>query len=101
MAFEIKNPGKPRQVRGTNAYKYRNLFVFGVFAFSGLSWFLFEQLPTTKRLKEKIYSGYWDRTPEDNYRLEMIKRNLNPDMKDLMAKRAELSKKEPIVPIKV
>jgi hypothetical protein len=42
MAFEIKNPGKPRQVRGTNAYKYRNLFVFGVFAFSGLSWFLFE-----------------------------------------------------------
>lgn len=63
--------------------------------------FFYRQLPSTKRLKEKIYSGYWDRTTEDNYRLEMIKRNLNPDMKDLMAKREELSKKDPIVPIKV
>jgi len=42
MAFENKNSGKPRQVRGTTAYKYRNLYVFGVFAVSGLSWFLFE-----------------------------------------------------------
>lgn len=42
MAFEIKNSGKPRQVRGTTAYKYRNLYAFGVLAVSGLSWWLFE-----------------------------------------------------------
>jgi len=42
MALETKNSGKPRQVMGTTAYKYRNLYVFGVFAVSGLSWFLFE-----------------------------------------------------------
>ncbi|KAF0760337.1 Uncharacterized protein FWK35_00021361, partial [Aphis craccivora] len=83
MAFEIKNSGKPRQVRGTTAYKYRNLYVFGVFAVSGLSWFLFEQLPSTKKLNEKIKNGYWDRTPEENYRLEMIKKNFNPDTKNL------------------
>lgn len=42
MAFEIKNPGKPRQVRGTPAYKYRNWFAFGVLAFSGLTWGFYE-----------------------------------------------------------
>lgn len=42
MAYEIKKPSKPRQVRGTTAYKYRNWFVFGIFAASGLSWLLFE-----------------------------------------------------------
>lgn len=44
MALEnnIKPPSKPRQVRGTVAYKYRNLFAFGVLACSGFSWFVFE-----------------------------------------------------------
>lgn len=42
MAFEIKNTGKPRQVRGTTAYKYRNWFAFGVLAASGFTWFLYE-----------------------------------------------------------
>ncbi|CAH1726521.1 unnamed protein product [Aphis gossypii] len=102
MAFEIKNSGKPRQVRGTTAYKYRNLYVFGVFAVSGLSWFLFEQLPTTKKLNEKIKNGYWDRTPEENYRLEMIKNNFNPDTKNLKERKEEiLSKNEDFVPIKI
>ncbi|VVC41567.1 Hypothetical protein CINCED_3A001721 [Cinara cedri] len=95
MAFEIKNSGKPRQVRGTSAYKYRNLFALGILAASGFTWFLYEQLPATKRLTEKIYSGYWDRTPEEKYRIEMIKRNLNPDTKDLMLKRAEILSQNP------
>lgn len=64
--------------------------------------FLFRQLPYTKRVTERIYSGYWDRSPEANYRLEMIKRNLNPDSKDLMKRKADiLAKNEPIEPIKI
>lgn len=47
-------------------------------------------MPYTKKLKERINSGYWDRTPEENYKLEMIKRNLCPDTKDLMQRRAEI-----------
>ncbi|XP_026804830.1 uncharacterized protein LOC113548247 [Rhopalosiphum maidis] len=102
MAFEIKNSGKPRQVRGTTAYKYRNLYAFGVLAVSGLSWWLFEQLPSTKILNEKIKNGYWDRTPEENYRLEMIKKNLNPEIKNLKDRKDEImSKKEDFIPIKI
>ncbi|CAI6360504.1 unnamed protein product [Macrosiphum euphorbiae] len=102
MAFETKNSGKPRQVRGTTAYKYRNLYVFGVFAVSGLSWFLFEQLPSTKKLNEQIKNGYWNRTPEENYRLEMIRKNFNPDTKNLKQRKDEvLSKKDDFSPIKI
>ncbi|KAL5233887.1 hypothetical protein ACI65C_001327 [Semiaphis heraclei] len=102
MALETKNSGKPRQVRGTTAFKYRNLYVFGVFAVSGLSWFLFEQLPSTKILNEKIKNGYWDRTPEENYRLEMIKNNFNPDTKNLMQRKKEImSKKDAFSPLKI
>lgn len=56
---------------------------------------MFRLLPTTRRLKDKINSGYWDQTPEEKYRLEMIKRNLNPDRSDLMLKRAEILAQNP------
>lgn len=102
MAFEIKNSGKPRQVRGTTAFKYRNLYVFGIFAVSGLSLFLFEQLPSAKKLNEQIQNGYWDRTAEDNYRLEMIKNNFNPDTKNLKQRKEEImSKKDDFTPLKI
>jgi len=60
-------------------------------------------LPSTKRVKERIYSGYWDRTPEDQYRLEMIKRNLNPDTKDLLRRKEELMtrKEDPLEQIQI
>jgi len=59
-------------------------------------------LPYTKKLNEKIKNGYWDRTPEENYRIEMIKNNLNPDTKNLMQRRKEImSKTEEFSPIKI
>jgi len=65
--------------------------------------YFYRNLPSTKRLKERINSGYWDRTPEEEYRLEMIKRNLNPDTKDLLHRKNELMtrKEDPIEPIKI
>lgn len=63
---------------------------------------VFRQLPLTKKLVERINSGYWDRTSEEQYRLEMIKRNFNPNTKDLMQRKNELmSKSDPIEPIKI
>lgn len=50
----------------------------------------YRNLPKTKKLKERINNGYWDRTPEENYRLEMIRNNLSPDTKDLMRRKAEM-----------
>lgn len=52
-------------------------------------------MPATKRLKEKINNGYWDRTPQEEFRLQMIKRNLNPDIEDLMHKRSEILSQNP------
>lgn len=64
--------------------------------------FFYRQLPSTKKLNEKIKNGYWDRTPEENYRLEMIKKNFNPDTKNLKDRKEEImSKKENFVPIKI
>lgn len=64
--------------------------------------FFCRNLPFTRRIKERINSGYWDRTPEEEYRLEMIKRNLNPDSKDLLRRRDEiLTKNEPIEQLKI
>lgn len=57
MAYENKNSSKPRQVRGTTAYKYRNLFVFGIFAVSGLSWYLFEWVIFFLYFSLKMFTG--------------------------------------------
>ncbi|XP_050525228.1 uncharacterized protein LOC126896466 [Daktulosphaira vitifoliae] len=103
MAIETRNSGKPRQVRGTPAYKYRNIFVFGTLAFSGLSWLIYDLLPPTKKLKERIQNGMFDRTAEQEHRMELFRRNLNPDQKDLMMKKAEIMyrKEDPPELIKV
>lgn len=64
--------------------------------------YVFRQLPLTKKLVERINSGYWDRTSEEEYRLEMIKRNFSPNTKDLMHRKNELmSKSDPAEPIKI
>lgn len=64
--------------------------------------YIFRQLPSTKRLKERINSGYWNRTPEEEYRIEMIKRNLSPDTKDLIERKDKiLATSEPFTPIKI
>lgn len=65
--------------------------------------YFYRNLPTTKKIKERIYSGYWDRSPEESYRIEMIKRNLSPDTKDLLRRKEELMtrKEDPITPIKI
>lgn len=71
-----------------------------------LNWFVlflfYRQLPATKRLEERINNGYWDQTPEEKQRIEMIRRNLNPDTKNLLLKKADImSKSEPFEPIKI
>lgn len=64
--------------------------------------YFYRQIPYTKKIVERINSGYWDRTPEEEYRLEMIKRNLSPDTKDLMERKKEImSKSDPIKTIEI
>jgi hypothetical protein len=55
---------KPRRTKGTPLFVQRNYYAAGIIAFGGLSWFLFELLPGTKKLKKGQLEGKFDTPPE-------------------------------------
>lgn len=76
------------------ALLYEELYLLVTY-FEAIFVYCSRQLPASKKIVEQINAGYWDRSDEESYRLEMIRRNLTPDTKDLLRRKTELmSKKE-------
>ncbi|XP_045468238.1 uncharacterized protein LOC123676402 [Harmonia axyridis] len=78
---------KPRVISGTPLNRTINLISLGIFACSGICWYLYEMWPQSKKVHKSLLEGKFDDSPESKFRLQSMRYLLSdPQYHELVVK---------------